>query len=90
MAARSNLVGGEDRRRIPPADLRRVGVTEAVQGLAEHDEGGGLAEAMARLAVDGERLPDVMCGAVQLAGGEVDRCERGEGLAFQDPVASMA
>jgi hypothetical protein len=47
---------GEQGERFPPAGEGRVGFPGAAQGVADHEQGAGLAEAVAGLTVEGERL----------------------------------
>jgi hypothetical protein len=60
------------------------------QGVAQDDQGGGLAQAVAGLAVDGQRLVGMFDGLGVVTLGEVGCCQGGVDLTFQDSVAGPA
>jgi hypothetical protein len=81
---------GEQGEGLLPAGQGRIGSAGVAQGMAEDDQGPGLAEAVAGPTVDSQRLVSVPDGLVVLVLGKVRCCHDGVGLAFQDPVASLA
>lgn len=96
MQKRPDLVGvraadlGEQAVRLPPARERGGDAFGAPQRMAKHEQGVGLAETVAGVAVYRERLAgelDRLVGSVQ---GESQFGEGGERPAFEHPEARLA
>jgi hypothetical protein len=71
---------GEQGEGLLPAGQGSLGSAGVAQGVAQDDQGAGLAQGMAGLAVDGQRLVGVLDGLGVVALGEVGCGQGGVGL----------